>query len=98
MLWPPRGTGPRKRLWWRLWQRGPDDLVDVGGAGRQHDQAVKAEGRAARRRHQRQGGEKVLVDRVALAVDPRLLVHLQDESPPLLAGVGQFAEAVGQFD
>ena len=43
-------------------------------------------------------GEEVLVDRIALAIDRLLLVHVGGEAPALLGGVGQFAEGVGELD
>ena len=46
----------------------------------------------------RERRKKVLVDRIALAIDALLLVHLGDKAPALLGGIGQFAEAVGKFD
>ena len=46
----------------------------------------------------RERGQKILVDRIALAVDALLLVHLGGEAAALLAGVGQFGEAVGELD
>jgi hypothetical protein len=48
--------------------------------------------------HLRESGEQVLVDRVALAVDALLLVHLGLEAAALFGGIGQLAEAIGQFD
>ena len=51
-----------------------------------------AGGIAARRR------EEVLVERVALAIDPHLLVHLGLEAAALLGRVGQLAEGVGELD
>ena len=46
----------------------------------------------------RERGEEILVDRIALAVDALLLVHLGLEAPALLGRIGQFAEAVGELD
>ena len=43
-------------------------------------------------------GEKILVERIALAVAPLLFVHRRVEAAALLGGVGQFAKAVGEFD
>ena len=43
-------------------------------------------------------GEEILVERVALAVDPLLLRHLGLEPAALLGRVGEFAEGVGEFD
>ena len=42
--------------------------------------------------------EEILVDRIALAIDARLLVHVGLEAAALLGRVGQFAEGVGEFD
>src|SRR4051812_49277357 len=41
--------------------------------------------------------EKVIIQRVALAVAAFLLVHRCGESMTLFGGIGQFAKAVGQF-
>ena len=78
--------------------RRPQHLLDAGGAGRQHDQAVEAERGAAGRRHVREGGQEVLVDRIALAVDALLLRHLRLEAPALPVGIGELAEGVGELD
>ena len=43
-------------------------------------------------------GDEILVDRIALAVDALLLRHFAFEPAALLGGVGEFAEAVGEFD
>ena len=67
-------------------------------ARRQHHQPVEAERDAAGRRHRGERVEKILVQRVALAVDALLLRHRRLEAPALLGRIGQFAEAVGQFD
>ena len=45
-----------------------------------------------------EGGEEILVDRIARAVDALALVHLRLEAAALLGGVGQLAEAVGELD
>ena len=60
--------------------RRPDHLLDARGAGRQHHQPVEAERDAAGRRHLRERGEEILVDRIALAVDALLLGHLRLEA------------------
>ena len=44
-------------------QRRPEHLLDARGAGRQHHQAVEARAQPDGRRHVRQRGEEVLVDR-----------------------------------
>ena len=72
--------------------------VDAWRAGREHDQPVEAEGDAARLRHFGERRKEILVERVALAVDPRLLVHFGGEAAALLGRVGQLGEAVGEFD
>ena len=70
----------------------------MGGAGRQHDQTVEAECDTARRRHVGERPQKVLVDRITLAVDTVLLIHVGGEATALLGRLGQFGEAVGEFD
>ena len=69
-----------------------------GGAGGEHHQPVEAERDAARLRHRGERREEILVERIALAVDALLLVHLGGEAAALLGRVGQLAEAVGEFD
>ena len=64
----------------------------------QHHQPVETERYAARRRHRGNGCEKILVERIALAIAPLLLVHVGGETAALLGGVGQFAKPVGEFD
>ena len=49
------------------------------------------------RRHLREGGDEVVVDRIAFAVATLLFIHLGLEAPPLLGGVRQLAEGIGQF-
>ena len=78
--------------------RRPLHEIDGGRAGRQHDEAVEAEGDAARFGHPCERGEKILVDRIAFAVNALLLVHLGDKAPALLVRVGQFGEAIGKLD
>ena len=46
----------------------------------------------------RERGKKILVERIALAIDALLLGHLQLEAAALLDRIGQFAEAVGELD
>ena len=58
----------------------------------------KPSAHAARRRHLRQRGKKVLVDRIALAVHALLLRHLGLEAAALLGRIGELAEAVGELD
>ena len=43
-------------------------------------------------------GQKILVDRIAFAIDPHLLRHLDLEAAALLGRVRQFAEGVREFD
>jgi len=68
------------------------------GTGRKHDQPVEAERYSAGGRHARERGEKILVDRVALAVDACLFRHLLLQPPALIGRIGEFAEAVGELD
>ena len=44
-----------------------------------------------------QGGQEFLVQRIAHAIDTRLLGHLDLKTGALLRGIGQFAKAVGQL-
>ena len=46
----------------------------------------------------RQRGKKILVDRIALAVDALLLRHLAFEPAALLGRIGEFAKTVGELD
>ena len=78
--------------------RRPQHVLDRRRARGQHHQPVEAQRDAAGRRHQGQGGEEVLVQRVALAVEPLLQRHLGLEAAALLDRVGQLAEAVGELD
>ena len=50
------------------------------------------------RRHLRQRGEKILVDRIALAVDALFLRHLAFQPAALLVRVVEFAKTVGELD
>ena len=49
-------------------------------------------------RHCRKRGKKILVDRIALAVDALFLRHFALEPAALLGGVIEFAKAVGKLD
>ena len=64
----------------------------------QHDQPVEAERDAAGRRHRRQRGKEILVDRVALAVEASARRDLRLEPAALLGRVGELAEGVGELD
>ena len=46
----------------------------------------------------REGGEEILVDRIALAVDALLFVHFGGEAPALFVRIGQLAKPVGELD
>src|SRR4051794_10612407 len=81
----------------RFHHRRPQHLLDTLRAGRQHHKPVEAEGTAARLWHTREGGKKVLVQRITLVMDSRFLLHLQLEAPALLGRVGEFAKGVGDF-
>ena len=48
-------------------------------------------------RHPFERIEEILVDRVALAVNPLFFVHVGDEAPALLARLVQLGEAVGEL-
>ncbi len=52
----------------------------------------------ARLRHMRERVEKILVDRIGLAIDALARRHLRFEAAALLCRVGQFAKAIGDFD
>src|SRR5215510_353082 len=78
--------------------RRPYDLVDASGSSREHDQPIEAERNPAGLRHHRKGAEKILVDRIALAVDALLLRHLVFEPLALLGNIDELAEAVRNLD
>src|SRR4051794_6613148 len=80
-----------------LRHRGPDHLLDAGRAGEQHHQAIDAERDAARLRHGAERGEKILIDRVTLAVAALLLGHLAGKTAALLVRIGELAKSVGEF-
>ena len=65
---------------------------------RQHRQPVETERDAARVGHGGERNQEILVDRIAHAIKPLLGVHFGNEAPALFGGVGQFAEAIGEFD
>ena len=81
-----------------LRHRRPQHLLDARRAGRQHHQTVEAERYAARRRHDRQRVEKILVDRASLAIEARAGGSRLDKTAALLGGIGQFAKAIGDLD
>src|SRR4051812_1256519 len=43
-------------------------------------------------------GEEVLIDRIALAVNARLLIHLRLKAAPLLLRVGELSEPVRELN
>ena len=79
-------------------ERRPDDLVDPLSSDGEHHEPIEAERTSRCGRHLSQGGKKILVDRIAFAVDAAFLGHPCFKTAALLAGVGQFPEAVGEFD
>src|SRR5579863_6132297 len=46
----------------------------------------------------RKGCKKILIDRIALAVDTFFLRHFAFEAAALLVGIGEFAKTVGKLD
>ena len=67
------------------------------GSG-EHDDTVEAQGDAGGGGHMGESGEEVFVERVAFAVDAFFLGHIRFEAVPLFDGVGEFAEAIREFD
>src|SRR5262249_57290812 len=82
----------------RCGHRRPHHLVDTGGSRREHDQPIEAKRNPAGPRHHRKGAQKILVDRIALAVDALLLRHLLFEPLALLGHIDELAEAVRKLD
>src|SRR5215813_13595211 len=70
----------------------------MGCTGREHHQPVEPERNAARRRHDAQRADEIIIDWIAFVVDALLHVHLREQPPPLLVSLSQFAEAVGEPD
>src|SRR5262245_43661963 len=69
-----------------LADRRPQHVLDVLGAGRQHDEAIEPErDPGAFREAMLEGGEEIFVDRVGLAVE-RLLSRLVASEPRALLG------------
>src|ERR1700676_3545322 len=79
-------------------RRSPHHVIDMRRAGCQHHQPVEAERDPRGGRHLGERGKKVLVERVALAVDTLLLGHFRAEPAALLHRIGELAEAVGKLD
>ena len=73
-------------------------LVDGGGAGEEHDEAVDAEGDTAAGGHGGQGFEKGLGHGVDIAAGLAPPEGLGGEAAALLSGVGELAEAVGELE
>ena len=61
----------------------PHHLIDAAGAQCEHHQPVEPERNAARRRHVSERCQKILVDRIPLAVNALLLVHFEPKPAPL---------------
>src|SRR6478609_5065039 len=70
----------------------------LGRAGRERHQPVEAERDAARWRHDGECREKIVIDRILLAVAALPLRHRFLEAAALFAGVGDFGKAVGELD
>src|SRR5664279_3580720 len=81
----------------RLDHRSPYHLLDALRSRDQHHQSVEAERNAAGWGHLTEAAKKILVDRIALAVDALLLGHRGLEARALLGGVGQLAERIGKL-
>src|SRR5690348_12503841 len=79
--------------------RRPQHLLDVLGAGGEHDEPVKAEcntgtiGQAVI-----ESGEEILVDRVDVAIELPFTALVGEKAGALLGRIGQFAEGVGEFE
>ena len=73
-------------------------MIDALGAGCQHDQPIKAESDAGRPWHIGERGHKILVQRIALAVNALFLGHRDLETHALFSHVREFAEGIGEFD
>src|SRR3712207_1735714 len=93
----PSSSKSRIALSGRFHHRRPQHLLDTLRAGRQHNQPVEAKCTAARLRHTREGGKKVLVQRITLAIHTRFLRHLKGKTPALLGGIGEFPKSIGDF-
>jgi hypothetical protein len=94
---PPRPPGvflAEKKHWGVRPAGRPLDEVDPGRAGGQHHQPVETQRDPAGGWHGRERRQKILVERIALSVDPLLFVHLRLEAAPLLGRVGEFPEPV----
>ncbi len=77
---------------------GPLHGVDPSCARRQHGEAVEPERGAARVGHLTQSLEEILVDRRGRPINSLLLGHVGFEPAPLLVGVAQFMESIGELD
>ena len=73
-------------------------MIDMRRARCQHHQPVEAERHPRGGRHLGERGEKVLIERVAFAVDAFLLRHFRGQPAALLHRIGELAEAVGKLD
>src|SRR5439155_9375994 len=80
------------------WARGPDYIIDASGAGCEHDQPVQPQRDPAGVRHHRESGQKILVNRIPLAIDALFLQHLLLEPLALLGGIGELSTSVGKLD
>src|SRR5258705_221590 len=90
-LWLTRS--PFGRIDWR-----PQHILDARRAGGEHGQPVDPESDARRLADPPEGVQQLLVERVALAIEPLLERLIGLEAGPLLDRIGQLAEAVGQLE
>ena len=67
------------------------------GTQSQHDQTIKTQSNARCRGHQRDGLQKILVNRIARAIKRLFERHILFKAGLLFNRIGQFPEAVGQF-
>ena len=65
--------------------------------GRQHHQPVETQRHPCSRRHMGQGGQELLIQRIAFAMDALLFVHLRLKAGALFHRIGEFAKAVRQL-
>ena len=78
-------------------KRRPQHLLDAGGTGCEHHQAIQAQRRAGGRRHLRERGNEVRINRVAFSITALLFVHLGFEAPELFGWIGELAKGIGEL-
>jgi hypothetical protein len=77
---------------------GPDYMLNIRGARREHDEPVEAKRHATCLGHDRERLQEFFIDGIGFAIDSQPFRHLGLKPLPLQNGIGQFAKTIGKLD